>query len=355
MFQRTKAHEILNTHQTIDQVIAFHGQLLALEKMGIPVDIGVSEQLHAPSVISNQGDVSLSESLHAIQMHLSSRSGLSDSVDAICRDPQYPQPYRLALLSWVRGTQESGTQESSTQESASRPDNALHPAAAFDAVTHSDRQHRQLGADLGRALTYPLLIFFLVFLGTIFFCLYLLPKMRLIYDDLHLSETFSISVVQWLREWMFAWVIVVPLIALALVFLWRRYIHRARWNWLVGSRRYFDLLDGAHRADQTASLIESGCTPGDATAVAVPASLSVRLPLLNWALGDGVDPDSQVVELRTVARLYRGFAQRRARVWRYAIPSLIGVLLGGVCVLAYGLILFLPLTRLLQSLGMVVV
>lgn len=50
-----------------------------------------------------------------------------------------------------------------------------------------------------------------------------------------------------------------------------------------------------------------------------------------------------------VAESYRQAAQRQQDLWHVFMPSVAGVVLGGIIVLAYGLTLFLPLVKLLFS------
>lgn len=180
------------------------------------------------------------------------------------------------------------------------------------------------------------------------------------------------------RHWLPVWGPLVPLLILAAVLLWRRGSGKTH-AWIPLAGRYAATVAHANFADQLATLMEkdvplpealelaSGVT-GNHALVAASAALAAahqrgetltaddervrRLPpMLRWALtGDlGDQPLPEI--LRFAAQTYRQSAERQAAVWRVALPALIGALVGGAIVLAYGLSMFGSLIGMLRDMA----
>ena len=73
--------------------------------------------------------------------------------------------------------------------------------------------------------------------------------------------------------------------------------------------------------------------------------------MLRWALTGELGDQPLPEILSFAADAYRQSAQRQAAICRIALPTLIGALLGGAVVFAYGLCVFGPYIRLLQDLS----
>lgn len=74
-------------------------------------------------------------------------------------------------------------------------------------------------------------------------------------------------------------------------------------------------------------------------------------PLVAWMLGAGHRQGELAAGLRHLATSYRRKARRRAETFRAVLPGLLVVTVGAGAVLAYGLLLFLPILQLWDALA----
>ena len=224
----------------------------------------------------------------------------------------------------------------------------------------------------------PLIVCALAYFGFMFVCVYFSSTLEGMYTQLNRQPSGRLRVLIGLREWLPVWGTLLPVLLAAAVILWRR--GWGGWQRLIpGARRYAAAVRNANFADQLALLSENGVplveglpmaagVTGDAALIAASDALSAALaqneklsadaevlrplpPLLRWAFtGDlGSDPLPEI--LRFAATTYRDRAERQAADWRFVLPAMIGALLGGAIVLAYGLSVFGPYVRLLEDLA----
>ena len=73
--------------------------------------------------------------------------------------------------------------------------------------------------------------------------------------------------------------------------------------------------------------------------------------MLRWSLTGELGDQSLPEILRFAEKTYRHTAERRAAVLRFVLPTMLGALLGGSIVLAYGLSVFGPFVQLLEDLA----
>ena len=124
--------------------------------------------------------------------------------------------------------------------------------------------------------------------------------------------------------------------------------------WLFGTDTFFALTRQAVYAESLASMLDQGLNREAAMSLAgvVPNQPSTtQMPsLLNWALTTEANEADAAETLRFVSRAYRQIAERRASLRQVWLPVVLGAVLGGSCVLLFGLSLFLPYVQLLKHL-----
>lgn len=126
--------------------------------------------------------------------------------------------------------------------------------------------------------------------------------------------------------------------------------------WILRLRRgSAGLLTSAARCDVLADLVGSACPAdergrlaGEIVAAVAPTTAATP-PLVAFAESQP-DVDARAELLRATAAFYRGLDVRRRRRLGRIVP-VVGSLVAGIAVLAYGLALFRPLAGLLESLA----
>jgi type II secretory pathway component PulF len=216
---------------------------------------------------------------------------------------------------------------------------------------------RRFVSRIGNALVYPLIIATLAYFGFLYLCQVTIPSIQSIYLQLNKSMPPLLAFLTDVKHWIPVWSVLVPVLLILSIVWWRRRGAKQEWSWLPGSHRYYHAIDHAHMADQLAGMLESGCTLGESLTAITSTSVSTDPhpqeakttdlfpPLLRWAIVH--EPSAE--GFRSVARTYRQLADQRERVWRFLVPTLVGLAVGGLIVLVYGLSLFLPMIQLLED------
>jgi type II secretory pathway component PulF len=311
---------------SLKHVFSLSREVSTLAATGLPLDIGL-----------RPGE-SLDEKLESINASLASQIAQGKTIEqAISSATGVPDRYRAGLWAWTHD---------------SDPTIALErfavPAEAID----------RFGKDLGRIFQYPLLLLGLAYCALLVLCFLTLPTLESLFESMFRTD----EPIHWLilvREWVGVWALLFPLGLLMLAIGWRIYRGRSNFRWVPGSERYFQAADHANIANQLAALIESGRSTDEALSLlaSVPihdaasraSAIESLPPLLQWAISTQLGSRSPTGVLRMVAESYRQAAQRQQDLWHVFMPSVAGVVLGGIIVLAYGLTLFLPLVKLLFS------
>lgn len=311
------------TDTSLDRVLSFNDLLIALVKLGLPLELGIE---------GNR--TSQIEWLRRTSADLALQAGRGSDLDRLIDDDRYPSTYQRALTTWLKCDQ---------------------PTIVLDALLQPANVRRRVGTEVGRALFQPLIVFVLTYVGFVFFCLYLFPRIEGVYAQLWQEPSPIIACFRSVQAAMPVWVPLVPVLTIAAVIIWMIRSPRQSWRWLPGSRRYFQLVGNARFADQVADLVQHGADPGGAVSLAGAVNDTgpqmATSPMLHWVLENESGAQAPPV-LRFVAKLYRTLARRHSFVWRIVLPTLFGVLIGGVLVLGYGVALFLPLTQLMHDLAL---
>jgi general secretion pathway protein F len=314
------------TNHSLQRIDGFNQDLIALAATGVPIDLG------------DLGGQSVADKLGLISSELRSRVQSGQTVEqAVNEASDLPASYRAAIRTWLR---------------------CDNPAIAFDALTAPAIAQQQLRRNLGQAMVYPLILLTLAYFGFIYACQVTSPRMEAIYSQLSLAPTPSLLFLNTSRQLLPVWGPLVPLLILLFAgwFYWRG--TGWRWTWLPGSQKYYESIRNADFALHVSRLLNSGVSPEESLSLALPMlgnqdGSVARLPsLLRWALSEDLGGEPRASVLAMVANTYRKAAERQSTIWRVAVPTVCGVLLGGVLVFGYGLSLFYPLVSLLKDISM---
>ena len=327
---------------TLENVKALNAELAALAEVGIPSNFATS-----------RSHKSLEATLEQINSSLTLRTSLGQSlITATADNGDLPLAYRSALESGVRG---------------------MSLASTLDGVSLQATAYDHLRSTLRRSLLPPLIVLCLSYLGFIFLCLFYTPKLEAMYEQVGQTPSGPLLVLATLRDWLPYWATALPLIVLV-VYVGVQFTQFGWWRLIPGARRYATALRNAVLSRQLVALLDSGIKLDEALPVAAAVTGDQQLfnnvrmnssnpatratgqlqsfpPLLRWALTSNLEQEELVEIIRFAAKTYDQAAQRRATVWRALLPALIGAVLGGVIVMAYGLSVFGPLTHMLNDLA----
>ena len=242
------------------------------------------------------------------------------------------------------------------------------------------------------ACSYPLAVVALAYAFFLAFVVLLLPRYAAMAPAFGFTESPLVEFLTRARGSAATWGAIPPLVALALFVAWARSGRSAgvdrgagagswagRFPWvggIIGSYRaanFTDLL--AHLLEHEVPLDQAvrlaGTAAGGARLRVAAAALADRVaaggspapgeadgagdpafpPLVGWMLGAGHRRGELAVGLRHLATSYRRKARRQADTFRAVLPGLLVVLIGAGAVLAYGLLLFIPLRQIWDGLA----
>lgn len=323
------------TDSSLQRLTEFNEQLSALSAADVPLDLGIQgshDEIMAQldqyqSVIANQ-----CQDGKSVEQVLTESSDLNPT-------------YRSAAWAWLHCRDSS---------------------IVLDGISTPADTRSQFGRNVGRTLVYPLIILSLAYLGFLYLCNFVGPKIDAIYGQLEESPGTSLSFLLRARETMPIWALLLPLLVVVGLIWWKSSSSQFTWNWIPGNSRYFSSVRDANIARQLATLLESGCSLEDSLKLVDQLPIW-QLPgrnakdgsgqppagaLLRWAVTDDVGDEPLPRVLRFVEHTYRQSAQRQQTIWELVAPTICGVLLGGAFVLGYGLSLFLPVIQMLKDVSM---
>ena len=326
------------TEAPLQRILAFNQELASLSAAGLPLEVGIR---------GTQED--FVEQLEEYSTAISRQCSRGESIEqAITESSELNPIYRAAAWAWIH---------------------CDHPSVVLDGISSPAETRMQMSQSMGRSMLYPLIVLSFAYLGFLYLCISIAPKIEAIYAQLWQRPSSSLSFLLTVRDSMPIWGPLLPLLVIGALIWWKNCSHDLTWSWIPGSSRYFAATRNANTARWLAILLESGCT--------LPESLELveHLPvhqqtsqrtngqgivtkdgstgsLLHWAVtGDvGDEPLSRV--LRFVEQTYRQTARRQQTIWEFVTPTICGVFLGGGFVLGYGLSLFLPVVQMLKDVSL---
>jgi len=332
---------------TLDDVLAINKELAALADVGIPTNLGRQTTRAA-----------IPKTLEQINSSLSLRTSLGQSlVSAAVENQDLPPIYRSALETGLRSNNLSAT---------------------LDGISRQATAESELRSTVGRSMIPPLIVLVIGYLGFIFLCLHYSPTIESLYEQVDQPLSRPVEFLVIMREWLPYWAKLLPLLIFGSVILWQR--GGRGWQMLIpGKKRYSADIRNANFAHQLRSLVDNGIpleesvplaaqVTGDAGLIDASVALSDSYsqdeklpqdakalravpPLLRWVLTGDLGDQSLPEVLQFVEKTYLHKAERKAALWRYLLPMLIGAFFGGSIVLVYGISVFVPFVRLLEDLA----
>ena len=317
----------------LDDVLAFNDYLLKLAGAGVPIGLGISEDT---ATLSEQ----LSEINSKIAMGVARGNTVRQTLES---DIELPLQYRSSLATWLYCDKS--------------PD-------ALAALSECADQRVEMERVFGFAFLQPLILLGLVYCGFLFLLLSVAPKMEAMNSQIGSTPGIGLQVLMAARETIWFWGIAIPLIVALGLALWKRQGSSWILHWFPERGSISETTQKANYVEGFANLLEHGQSVVQAqsllgsyknqrkTVQIQPGNTNLKIAkprMLQWALGEDVSNGDRPNALRFTARAYRELAQSRASHWRAWFPVVVGALLGGAMVLAFGLSLFAPMIELLTS------
>lgn len=302
-----------NCDPNLDDVLAFNQTLLNLERTGIPIGIGDSD-----TALSLQSKIDLIDSKVAVAVARGS------SVRQILEsNDELPAQYRSALSLWLL---------------------CDHSPEALAALSDQASERRDMEKALSYSLLQPIIILGLVYLGFLYLVFGVRPKLESIASQIGAEPGIGLWFLQTAKSNAWVWAIAVPLCVALSVAIWAR--NKSGWSlgYMPGRRRIADAIENANKARGMRRLLENESSkegsiqPNKATG------------LLKWALTEEFSREEKMGALSASAITYQRIAETRTEQMRAWLPTLVGVSVGGLLVLAFGLSLFAPMIELLTAL-----
>ncbi len=333
----------------LDRLMAVNEQLAALVEAGVPLETGLPTSVQSSSAQLERFNA-------AVARQVGRGSTLTEAVRV---SNQVPEALRSLLLLGLQSGQWSTVF-----------DRSLDVAARVDDWRYQARA----------SLLYPLLVCALAYLGSIWFCLEVVPALTLMYDLPKYVPGPALRSVQALRAALPIWAPLPPLVVslVVLVRVLRGSPPGLGFTWSPALHSISGLLRRAQFAETVAGLLEAGCSSAEAMELAAGASgdrcLTAAIeqlaqghttepvargkgpagglsPLLAWALQVPESDGQRSRALRAVAGALRDSAEARSARLHLLLPIGTLVLIGGGVTLLYGLMLFLPLVEMLLGLS----
>lgn len=319
----------------LDDVLAFNEYLLKLAKAGVPIGLGIAE---SNATLSDQ----LSEINSKIAMGVARGNTVRQTLES---EIELPPQYRSSLTTWLYCDKS--------------PD-------ALAALSECEDERREMEKVFDFAFLQPLILLALVYCGFVFLLFSVAPKMDAMNSQIGSAPGIGLQVLTAARQTIWFWGIAIPLLVALGLALWRHQTSSWLLRWFPGRGSISEATQKANYAEGFANLLEHGQSEVQAqsllgtyrsqrkTAQKQSGSANVEIAkpkMLQWALSDEVSNDDRPNALRFAARAYRELAQSRSSQWRAWFPVVVGALLGGAIVLAFGLSLFAPMIEILTAIA----
>jgi type II secretory pathway component PulF len=259
--------------------------------------------------------------------------------------------------------------------------------AALEAVAASARRTAETQHTAIVAVSYPVFIFALAWMGLAIFSRALAPSLASSFHALNVPGQGLFFTLAWLGRGAWFWGPVVPIILAVLVMLWwsactratALHNHRADrlLGWLPGMGRVLRFSRSAAFLEILALLVENRTPLDEALTLAASATgdpqtlrdarqLSETLrrgqtqplpgdsefpPLMNWLVLAAGRGGALLPALQHSAATYHRRARDQFDLVRVLLPAFLTVVVAGSITAAYALVLFLPYTMMLHSLA----
>jgi type II secretory pathway component PulF len=344
---------------TLSDLIALNDEIAALVRAGVPLEEGLAEL--GADMPGRMGQVA------AV---LAERTARGESLEDALLDQAIalPPAYRAIVQAGVR---------------------AGRLPAVLEAVAASARRTAETQRAAVVAVSYPLLVTSLVWIGTAIFCATLAPGLAVSLHALGSPVYKFFAVLASMGQWAGYWGPIVPVVFAMLLLAWWRHGASAGMLYSRTTDRIFGVLPWMGRVlqysrsatflDVLALLVESKMPLDEAVSLAAAASgdrETIRAsrratemirkgqmqpgrpladpafpPLMNWLVFAACRGGILVPALQHSAEAYHRRARLQSDLVRALLPAMLTILIGGTITAAYALMLFIPYITLLENLS----
>jgi len=342
---------------SLDELVALGDEIAALIRAGVPLDQGLAGLGHDLPGRTGRLTRSLAE-------RLGRGEALADALAA-----------------------ERGTLPASYHAVIEAGQAAGRLPAALESLSRTARRLSDVEQSIKVAMVYPLTVMMVAYTLGVAFLVYLSPYFQKFAASVDPALGVWLQRLVWLGETAKWWVAVVPLCMVLLVGLaavrpgtllqsgWRTRL----WQWLPGMRRLVEWSRIATLCEILTLLVEQGVPLPKALRLSARASGDAKLEraalelseaaergepmatafarekslprFLVWLLMHGAGQGELPKSLQHAAAIYRDRALWQAEMVRHWGGIVLTLVLGGVAVAGFALLLFVPLTSILQSVG----
>lgn len=334
---------------TKSSLLRFNEELLLLSKAGISFGLGEFDQLEHDARNGEASDSA--ETILARVNAFLKESKLSDESIAQAISDNFPNSRNYCRAVAILST--TGSESLALEQ-------LRFPARTKSAITRT----------IGNSLIYPSILLVFVALGFSVICLFTTPTITNLYEQVQQELPTSVQVLENGRRYLPVWGTALP-VAMILFWVWWHRAGKSRsWTWLPGNTSYYQTAIKAHSAHLLGQLLSKGCNPKLAIELASPHkrantthihglassasgdSITSLPPLMQWAIQRS-DANEQSLQdsLSVVSEIYAKSATRQTRSWRSLLPTILGILFGGLIVFAYSFSLFAPVIEVLYDLA----
>ncbi len=337
---------------SLEDFVVLNDEIRAFVRAGIPLDVGLSGT-------ASRAEGRLSEIAASVSQRISEGRSLEDAIAA--EGQAIPAEYRAMLAAGL---------------SSGRLPELLTSLSELGQSIASLRRQLRL------SLIYPTIVFVLAYVLFTGFTTFVVPHLLRSQFVFRMEETPVTQILRWLQQSVGIWG---PAIPGVLILLWVLSLLRRRLSsrptdllegmrWLPGARdvalsRFACVLSvlvdhnvplpEACRLCGASTDNESLRSVGERLAQRIEAGVSLanavnlepQLPaFLRWLVTVGEQQGALAHSLRQATSVYEQRAMAKLDWFRRLVPPTIVLLFGGTITLLYGLLLFIPMTQLLQSL-----
>ncbi|MEL6105654.1 MAG: hypothetical protein AAFU85_06445 [Planctomycetota bacterium] len=284
-------------------------EVISLLSLGIEIDLGLGSD---PVV-----------ALRDINDRLASLA--SDSLEPFLQDPSLPKKYRSVARMLLA---------------------ADDPAPIIQSIATHEEQRKMASTPVSQALVEPFVVFFFGYLGMLLLCYFVLPQIENQFENQWQEPGLVTGMLLAIRDWMPVWAIVIPFVFVAaLVMTLRSSIRLDRL--LPGSRRRRRWVSSLGQARRLGALTESDVDTE--TALQLAQHDGDEIGAFTRSLLRDQQPQVRAAGLRRLISFYRSLVHEPSANAGRGAASSVGILLGGVIVLGFSLVLFLPWIEVLHG------
>ena len=343
---------------SLEQLIALNDEIASLVRAGIPLEAGLQERGR-----------DLPERLSEISFRLATRMSQGETLAAAlgAEGNRFPPSYRIIVEAGLK---------------------AGRLSAVLEAHSSFARSLLELRRRIGLAFLYPLIVVALAYGLFLVFLLEMVERWRTAYDSFRIPIHGGLQLLLQLRDSIAYWGWILPVCLVVLVVWWVATGGADSLNfsgpgaplgWIPGMKKFGRHFRLANFSGLMALLVEQQVPLKEGIVLAAEATGDRELqlsatqlaadlerghslrehvgggaafpPFLRWLLGRGSEQGPLGPALHQASAMYRRRAESEAEWFKFLMPVLAGLVIGGGATLAYTLALFVPLSQLWQDLA----